>query len=244
MLANNLQQRVERTLFELLRQRIVVEGYLPDITNAIRYPTIVGQFTELAQSNWDNDIKDLVTAKNWVIEIFGTSSANSKSLKKAPRIVIVPKRIMPGDIGMGPGFSYLQLGTTDQFSKTPFPDESADMQFDIHLITCSQEQSRFCNALLAVVFGQKRYQQFFDNPNERFFMHHYNYYDVSDTNDGIEENVYSYEIKDLFLFDTSSITVTAIKEIKTELIIGYTIDNQGNEQPVYLSDNIDPLVVV
>jgi hypothetical protein len=226
MFPNNIQQRVERSLFEVIRKIVVGQGYIPDIADSTLFPIDGnGRFTKVAQTNWDNAIDNIVSTKGWAVEIFGASSAFSKGLKRSPRVVIVPKRIIPGEIGMPPGFFYENANDSSNpldYNKTPYPEESSNMHFDIHLVSSSQEQSRFLNTLLSVSLGQKKYITFEDDTTERFFIKHYNYYDISDTNDGIEENVYSYEVQDLYLFGNMvNIRIKPILEIDTQIIIGY-----------------------
>lgn len=229
MFADNIQQRVERSIFENLRKTIVVQGYIPDITDTVRYPSVNGLFTIEAQKNWDIDLKTITVTKGWALEIFGVSSAFQKGLKRTPRVVIVPKRIMPGDVGFQPGFGYGDFGDPNNpgdFNKYPLPDTSANMHFDIHLISSSQEQSRFLNMLISTVLGIRKYLTFEDNANERFFIKHYNYYDVSDNNDGEEENVYSYEVQDLYLFpDSTPVRIKPIKQVTIEAIVGYETED-------------------
>ena len=229
MFPNNIQQRVERSIFEVLRKLIVGQGYLPDITDTVNFPIDDnGRFTQLAQTNWDTALKTIKTNLGWAVEIFGCSSAFAKGLKASPRVVIISKRIIPGDIGLPPGSVYNYDQVAGDYIKSDYPPESSNMHFDIHLISSTQEQSRFLNALLSVGLAHKKYLQFEDNADERFFIKHYNYYDVSDTSDGLEENVYSYEVQDLYLFaELNESRVKPITEINTDIIIGYNTDNNG-----------------
>lgn len=228
MFVNNIQERVERSLFEIMRKLIVAQGYLPDITNAGRYPTSSGNFTNIAQFNWEADIDTIIASKGWVVEIFGTSSLLEKGLKRIPRVVIVPKRILDGEIGVPPGSWYLKTEDGLTYKKSLYIDDPANLQYDIHLISSSQKQSRFLNLLLSTVIGSKRYIQFYDNVNERFFIKSYNYYEISDSRDGEEENVYSFEVRDIYLFeDPTPVDIKPISEITAEVIPGYMVDENG-----------------
>lgn len=222
MFPNIIQQRVERSIFEVIRKNIVGQGLLPDITNSTLFPTSGGIFTPQAQTNWNNAVDQIRQSLQYCVEIFGTSSSFAKRLKAVPRVVIVTKRIIPGDIGLPPGSSYSLDPNTQMYTKSEYPPESSNFHFDIHLLSGNQEQSRFLNMLLSVSLGTKKYIEFEDSPSERFFIKHYNYYDVSDNNDGIEENVYSYEVQDLYLFSGIGDTqISPIKQIETDIIMGY-----------------------
>ena len=227
---NNIEQRIEISLFEKIRKNILAAGYINNIADSTRYPSVNGEFTETAQNNWDADLQTITNTMGFSIEIFGASNNSAKGLKKVPRIVIIPKRIMPGDIGLAPGATYTPNYDSGNnlisYSKTDNPLEAANMHFDIHLISETIAQSRALNAILQISLGQKIYVNFYDDTTntQRFFIKQYNYYDVPDPKDAIEENVYSYEVQDLYLFDNSTtIAVSPIKQISTNIIIGYSL---------------------
>lgn len=259
MAINNIEERVERSIFERIRKNVVLEQYLPDISNGTRYPVNSnGALTEAGQNNWLTDCKAIKQAKGFCVDVLGASTTFSKGPKESPRIVIIPKRIIPGDIGFAPGHSYaINPLSPDNFIKLPNPQESANMHFDVHLVSTSVKQSRFLNAILQRTLGLKKYLPFYDLSTERFFIKYYNYYDVSDTNDSTEENVYSYEVQDLYLFDINNDTIdgtgtgvtiiSPIYEIDTEFIMGYReVPGPGNiptVEPEFTSDAESILIV-
>lgn len=231
MAINNIQQRVERSIFEAIRKNIVAEGYLPDIANNTLFPKSGGVLTSGGQAAWTAAINAIQeSSKKWAVEIFGVGSSDAKGLKRVPRVVIAAKRIVPGEIGFAPGFSYIpHTSIIGSYNKALNPGESANMHFEITLTNESAAQSRFLNAMLQRSLGSRKYVTFEDNVNERFFIRQYNYFDLPDTKEGIEENVYSYEVQDLYIFDDSNaVVIKPILEITTQFIIGYTVEEDGD----------------
>lgn len=227
MALNNIQEVVERSLFAALSANLVAEGYCPDITNSTRYPldNTTNSLTPIGQANWEADIATIVTNMGFAIELFGTSAAKAKGLKKVPRIAIVPKRIMPGDLGYPPQdfFNIISApGVTPVvYSKFQYPKESANMHFDIHLVSQTQAQSRVMNALIQLTLGQKVYIYLYNDPTQNFFIKQYNFYDTPDAKDGLEENIYQYEVQDLYLVNISTVTISPILSIGLDFVIGY-----------------------
>lgn len=195
MALNNLQERVERSIFEELRKLLVAEGYLPNITNyTMGSPSSTAQYHAALEA--------IVTAKKFAAEVFGHSSSQEKGIKRVPRIAIIPRRILPGDTGAPPeGYITEDPLDPDNFVKIVTSAEAANFQLDIHLVSSTAVQDRFLNAILSKAIGQKRYLKFYDDPTQRFFIKQYNYYDLPDTMEGVEEKVYSYEVSDLYLYE-------------------------------------------
>lgn len=196
MLLNDVQDRVEKSIYEAIRLVLVREGYLPDITDPAYPNTVVGS------DQFQADLKAIENAKSFAAEVFGHSSSLSKGLKRVPRIAIIPRRLMPGNIGQNirGGFSPNPLDPDSTVKKKPIL-LSADLHIDINVISASAEQDRFLHAVLAEAISLWKYIPMYDNPSEVFFIRQFNFYDLPDDKNGIEEKVYSYEVPDLYLSD-------------------------------------------
>jgi hypothetical protein len=180
MALSNIQERVERSIFEKIRLLLVTEGYLPDITN---YPE-----NNTGQQQWKTDL---------------------------------PRRILPGDIGT-PIEGYFEPDPLDpkKTIKRTTPPESAILDIDIHLVSSTAKQDRVLHAILNQAIGSRGHIPFYDSPKELFFIKQYNYYDIPDTQEGIEEKVYSYEVRDLYLTEgTIQRNIPTIKEITVETTV-------------------------
>jgi hypothetical protein len=213
MALSNIQERVERSIFEKIRLLLVTEGYLPDITN---YPE-----NNTGQQQWKTDLQAIDGIKGFAAEVFGHGNAESKGQKRTPRIAIIPRRILPGDIGT-PIEGYFEPDPLDpkKTIKRTTPPESAILDIDIHLVSSTAKQDRVLHAILNQAIGSRGHIPFYDSPKELFFIKQYNYYDIPDTQEGIEEKVYSYEVRDLYLTEgTIQRNIPTIKEITVETTV-------------------------
>jgi hypothetical protein len=228
---NNIQERVERSIFERVRLILVEEGYTPDVADDLLYPKDGEDLSIIGQANYTAALQTITTIKGFAIELFSTSTSFAKGLKKIPRIVINPQRVITGEIGLNPGGTYNENPLLPgNFIKTTNPLESANLQLDFHLVSGTTKQMRVLIAVLQRAIGQKVYLKMYDNANDRFFIKQYNYYNLPDPPEGISEDIYSYEVQDLFIFDetpvSSSIEVSKIIEITNEIEENSEILNQ------------------
>lgn len=193
MALSRAQERLERSLFEAIRKVLVAEGYLPDISNSNRYPE---PFNNIAQTNWQADLELAAQAKGFAVEPFNHSQ--TKGLKKVPRIVIIPRRTMPGEVGYPlDGVIIQNPDDPNSFIRAQLPYESSNFHIDIHLISNSAKQDRVLNAVLSKAFGMKKFVPYYDDESDRFLIRQYNYLDLPDPLEGLEEKVYSYEAPDI-----------------------------------------------
>jgi hypothetical protein len=234
--ANDVQLRVERSIFEAIRLKLVYYGYLPDITNA-RYTS-----NSTGQVNFQTDLEAIREAQGFAAEVFGHSSSLDKGNKRTPRLAILTRRIMPGDIGtsIDGGFSPDPLNPDSTIKIIPSL-QSANLHIDINVVPGTSAEDRFLHAILAEVLSTLKYIQLYDNPQEWFLIRQFNFYDLPDNKNGIEEKVYSYEIPDLYLYEgqivenialINQITVnTTVQQMQTILtrtgsLIGPFVDGE------------------
>ena len=211
MALSTLQERIERSLYHTLRNICVDEGYTPDIT-----ALGAGPYTEANQATWDTLKATIVSTKGFCIEIF--SNSQTKGTKDVPRIVIVPRRTLPGDIG-SPMQPYVTNNPEAPASlvKMSLPLEASHFYYDVHLITKTAQQDRVLHGILAKAFAKKRYIPYYDDPTELFFIKQTSDYDLPDPTEGIKEQVYTYELPDLFEYVEEFDEVALTKLISTEL---------------------------
>jgi len=225
MALDNIQERLERSVYRAIQVKLVDNGYWPDETSD-DYPD-----TPTGDTAWTSAVEGIIADKGFAIEPYGHSSSQSKGEKKVPRIVIIPRRFNPGDLGNP---SHPVVLTTDEnpnvYYEAILPQQSVEFQFDIHIVSNKAAQDRILTAIIFAALGTKKFLPFYDDDTNRFFIEHYNYYDLPDTTVGIEEKVYSYAIKDVFIGgeEITLATVPLINEIKVEVGIPKAIDNFAN----------------
>lgn len=203
------QTRVERSLFEAIRKVCVAEGYTPDIANTGVYG--VEPYTAAQQTLWNNALTTIAGTKGFAIDVRGHNL--TKGMKKTPRIEVISRRTLPGDIGSGP-----ERFVFDEVSSLQLPAQASHFYYDIHLISSSAAQDRILNAILSKALGLKKYILWYDDEPELFFIHQTSYYDLPDPIEGQEEKVYTYEVPDLYEVIEDIIPVVPINEIRMELI--------------------------
>lgn len=210
---DNTQLRIERSIYEVIRLLLVGQGYLPDVTDTGTYPN-----TPTGQAAFQGALAAIRNAKDFATEVLGHGSSLKKGAKAVPRIAIIPRRLMPGDIGPN-----INLATgpdpNDPDNVLSFKQsfDSGNLHIDISLVSGSAEQDRFLHAIIQQCIGQRNFLPVYDSDSdETFFMRQFNYYDVPDSPEGIEEKIYSYEIPDLYLSEPTTQNVVPISQITVE----------------------------
>jgi hypothetical protein len=204
---SNIQERVERSVYEAIRKTLVDSGYLPDIST---FPN-----TEEGQADYDTEMDAVQVAKGFAAEVFGHGSSLSKENKRTPRIAIIPRRIMPGEVGPSIAGQYSpDPSNPDQIRKLKPAIQASNLHLDINIASSSSAQDRVLHSILASALGTWSYVPMYDDPTDLFFIRQFNFYDLPDDRNGIEEKVYSYEIPELYINEGEYSNVATIKEIK------------------------------
>lgn len=203
----NIQELIERTIFESIRVELVDKGYLPDITI---YPD-----TALGALEYEAAIKDVVDDKGFAVEVFSEGSNYAKGNKKVPRIVISTGNFLPGDLGGDPQKFFVNNGTT--FSAMVTPPQTSDFYLDIHLVSGNVIQERFLNALLALAIPRRAYLKFYTDNTKSFFIRTLNFSELDDTDHGIIEKVYSYQVPDCWDMEDQVLQASIAKMIEITL---------------------------
>lgn len=144
---------LDRTLFELIRRRLVVLDLLPDVT----LYTTAEAFSAAKTAH--------TTAGKTLVEVFGTGSTASRDRKESHRIVINRKGTAEGTIG-GRTVYYepkeVEVGEPARFNKKRRPEETVMVNYEIRLVTNSTEVERKCSSAIFSALGIKRYVQMFN----------------------------------------------------------------------------------
>lgn len=214
MALNNTQERLERSIYEAIYAILVREGYWPP------HPS-PGQIPSPA------DIAAIISSKGFAIQPFGPSSSQSLGQKETPRIALIPGRFYPGDLGNEINTTVIQdLDNVDNFIEVIRPPETMDYQIDIHLIGANAIQNRILTAIMSAALGSRGYIPFLDT-GDLFFIRQISYTEIPDSIDGIQENVYGYEIKDIYIADdiVTNPDVPLISGIEIDIKIGNLEDD-------------------
>lgn len=190
---------------------------------------------------------DVIQAlKGYAIEIFGVGSPASRHLKRIPRVVIVANRTLPGDIGGNPDRFYDGVGADpfnpDSFDAKVRPPQTVDFQYDIHMISNQARQSRIMHEIVALGLPKRGYIDTFGDITQKLFVDQYSYRDIPNPVKGIDEQVYLYELKDIFetLDRTVAQLIKPLDKITIEPWLGDSVP--PSDTPTN-ADQIDDIVI-
>jgi len=184
-----IQEIMERTLFEAIRQEVVDKGYLPDIADTVTYPD-----DQTGWDQWEADIQTIIGTKGFAIEVFGVGNNTAKGVKKVPRIFLETGNFLPGSLGGDPTRFFSDQGA--DYKALVTPPQTVDFYMNAGLVAETVAQSRILNGILALAIPRRAYMPWYNDATHTFFIQYLNYYDRSDVDQGILEHVYAYEIPD------------------------------------------------
>lgn len=219
-----LQDRLQTTVFEVLRKGVVALNYSPDI---YLYPD-----TKAGDDQFLADRKAINNTKGFYIELFNQSSARNKYEKKAPRIVVFTYRIYGGDIGLPPGNIY-EKTNEGTFKVTNSPSLSSNVVIAIHLISNRTDQDLVLNKILINALDTRKWLELYDQPGKRFYIEQTSYVDAEDPIENILERIYMYTIRDVVLAD-DRVVGTEVKPISN---ITVDIENKPDDTDQLVVEN-------
>ena len=167
------------------------------------------------------------------IPVYGTGSSQSKGKKETPRIVINARGFIPGSVGLPKELREKQIGVG--YTSIEYPSNTVDQFIDVHLVANNQDDLRLLHSILFWSLPQKGYikpytsESFLDSGN--IFVHLVNFFDNPDTDTGILEKVYQFQITDCLLYEkvVDKDPIPIITDINLALEqLGYNIEDLVN----------------
>lgn len=214
---SNILEIVERSLYKTLEAVCISSGYTPDKS----------LFTDddTGKLAYQIAIESIITIKGFSVALFGVGSSHKKYYKTVPRIVIIERKFLPGDLGGSPDPQYeLNLGN---FDGNVQPPQTSDYHFQVNLCYKTAAQKRILEAILAATFNNRSYIKFYTDVTKQFFIERYNSTIIEDNDMGIKENAYLYQAKDIW--ESEDVTIqTGIKPI-VEITLDVTVNNQQTD---------------
>ena len=234
---SNIQEIIERSIFEKIRLLLVDQGYLPDIAAIDEFDNPIYPDTEEGWTQWETDIKNIVTTKGFAIELFNGGTSDARGVKKVPRIVMDPGNFLPGALGGDPRKFFKDQGT--HFEALVTPPQTVDFYLNMCLVSNNIVQNRILNSVLGLALSRRGYVNWYNDSTKTFFIRYLNFYDNTTTRDNVIEHVYAYEIPDAW--DREDLQVYAevakIEEITLETNVQKYMDGTWGY-------NTDPLVII
>ena len=144
---------LDRSIFELLRKKVVLKGFLPDI---VANPT-PAQYKAA---------KDTLRASTALIDICGVGFAESRNEKSINKIIIDRKSSSRGVLG-GWGTSYFEeyqnIDGETRFRKFGLPDFQRTIEYQIRIISTSVKFDRIMDTIVTGTLGMNRQHRGVDN---------------------------------------------------------------------------------
>ncbi len=187
----DVQEAIDRSLYEMVRLELVRQGYTPDFTI---YPDTREGYTE-----YEEALKVIRNTKGFAIELFNISPPEDKGLIKAPRIVMMNEAFFQGSIGAGITPIYTQDGEDYNASYT---DPTAyDIIYSFILRATKTLELRALRKILHKALPSKFYCPFIGT-DQHFFCELTGASSRTGFKDGGLEDHYRYYISDIFLTET------------------------------------------
>lgn len=196
---SNIEELLERSVFHLLRELVVAEGYLPNIRDYdIENTNLTIATTE--QTRYDNQIISIAQSMGFVIDIFGSSNNQVKDFKKAPRIVIDTVSFQPGSLGGDTTPIYVL--TNGVYVKNNNPSLTSDFYYNIYVVAENIKQLRTLTAIVSAALPRRGYIKTYIDNTLQHSGNLFNYFvgsgDTSDAAEGLFEKYFNYTIPDIF----------------------------------------------
>jgi len=219
------EQLVTRSIFHALRERLVVEGWLPDIVPLdIDNPTDTPAQTEAKVTQFRNQMKAIKASKGFVIELFDYGSNQAKGAKEVPRIVLHNSSLLPSaEIANDPATRYEKKD--DYFIRVQDELVPSDLITRVYAIGNTSAQMFIMNQVIINSLPKKGYiKRYTDNLplfSGNYFIKQTDRGETEGLPEGTLERYYVYETKDLQ--ETGSIIldgqIPRIDDINLETVI-------------------------
>lgn len=233
---SNIEEVIETTLFERIRLECYDKGYQPDLANTGLYPN-----NPTGQNQWETDLTAIKNIKGFAIEVFNNSSSQARGNKKVPRIVISPQPFLEGALG-GDSSRVYTLQNNGTFNATILPPQTSEYYCNIHLVANTAQQIRILQAIMSLALPVRGYIPIFDRQNlvflnQNFFIRKLQGSYLAQTQEGIMEYVYRYQIPDIFEVEEKLVAtgIAKINEITTNIQVQGNNGNITGQNPLVVT---------
>jgi hypothetical protein len=221
---SNIQETIERSIYERIRLVLVEEGYLPDILDFL--PETPANYKLFQEA-----ITTITNTKGFAIELYNHQDNLNLGALKVPRIVINPQPFLEGSLG-GDGLRrYIREGLV--YKSVAMPAQTSDFNCHIHLVSSTAQQTRILNALLAKAIPRRAYIPFVQELEGNFFIEQQSSFLSPDAMKGMKETIFRFSVPDLFEIDD----ITIQENIKPLTRIDLQVDVKNSQGKVVNSSN-------
>nr|DAJ85231.1 MAG TPA: hypothetical protein [Caudoviricetes sp.] len=209
-------EEIDRTIYELIRKRLVDDGYLPEITN---YTT---------EKDYIVAKKQIEVQKGFVIEVHGVGTPEARDERIVCEITIDRKQIEAGSLG-GETPQFIKDNVTGKFTKEKIPAICSDVHYEIRVFSNSIHKERIAFQILMEIFTHRNYYPITEtyNPDRDKWLLFTSRGSTDVSSTDVREHLFYYIAEDVWLgkLDTIRRDIAPMSSAH----FWYNIqDNQGN----------------
>lgn len=218
------EKTISTLIFNAIREKLVVEGWTPDISLIPNIDSTDPNLAEIAWELYNSQSNVIKTVKGFCIQPVGYSSNQYRDDKKVARIVVDIQSALPSTLGNDTAVFYEKQGTGTiedpaYYIRKRSISLLSDIYFSIYAVGSNTNQVMVMNDIIMEIFPHRGYikpeNQVDLLPSGNFFM---TLTDKGRTNElpiGILERYYIYKISDIQEIPDTVLsgTVPVIKEI-------------------------------
>lgn len=220
-----IEKRITDMLFEVIRQKLVVEGWLPDIT---LFPDTQLDDPDLVEAAFDLFEAQMLTiaqTKGYCIDVLGFSSNQYKDEKKVCRIVIDVQQFLPSELGNETAPEYIPHENPDgsiYYTRMQGITSLSDLTFTVYAIGYRSEQMIIMNKLIMECLPRRGYLKPKEEPallhSQNFFIRLTDKGRTPELPIGLIERYFVYQVMDCQETEGTILpgNISAIKDISLE----------------------------
>lgn len=198
-----IEEIISRMLFHTVREKLVIEGWIPDIK---LFPGIDSNDPDVVetQSNLYNiACKNIKDTKGFCIEVLGFSSNQYRDDKRVARIVIDIQQFLPSETGSDTSVYYekVTINGKDMFTRKQGIPLLSDLTFTVYAVASNTNQLMIMNNIIMQCLPIRGYVKPLNEddllPSRNYFMRLIDKGKTGELPLGIMERYYVYNIPDL-----------------------------------------------
>lgn len=186
------QEVIERSFYSAILDVCVKLGYSLN-------PMDYGE-TQDERLKWKTDLENIKVKYGFFIEVIGSSNNYESGMKTVPKIVIAPQGFLPGNIGFEKS---MVTESPTGFIVSEMPFETSDQMINVHIISANANQNRLLHNIMNTALPQRGYLKpyLYDKApfDGNIFIQWVNFMNIPQTDKGLIEKVYVWEVKDTLL---------------------------------------------
>jgi hypothetical protein len=195
-----VEEIISITIYQSLREKLVVDGWLPDIVNYdIENEAI--EIAETAMRMYNDALTAIKNNKGFAIELFPYSSNQARGYKKVPRIVVDLLEFLPGEIGNDTSVNYTKVEGESYYTRKQDVGMLSELYFMVYAVSNDVSQLAIMNELIMTVLPIRGYIKRYPDATLReynnLFVDLIDKGKNTDLEEGVIERYYKYKIPDI-----------------------------------------------